>query len=375
MRTKCFWPAACALSLILLSVQAWSAEVGEWTLKIRVDEARIHLKPDPSSPAVSTAAKGTTLKSFAKEGTWFRVILEPGREGLLVLGYLSSSDAEVVEKAEQKPDFWEQAAGEYRGFGIGLKLGGGFYLFNGGDLRRGVSGMFERAIDSADSLGAVIEDTSEEPLRSVFLVSGDVFYRVKRRLGVGLRFEYGHVYADSSLRINFGHPGQFFTTWSSSSLSIIALRPGLYYDLPLSRLLTISLNGGPALYLVNFEYGRDFRADRGNELIRQKVKAHGLGLQGGAGLELRMYRRSAFFLEVQGRYARISDFKGDEAVSKLRDLQFWTSVKKGFLYYEDEGPHPGLAVLEGESSGQGNVRRAILDLSGVSFAAGFRVLF
>jgi hypothetical protein len=63
-------------------------QASEWTLKVSVSEARIRLKPDPLGPTLSAVPKGTILKSFAREGEWFRVITEPGREGFVTIGYV-----------------------------------------------------------------------------------------------------------------------------------------------------------------------------------------------------------------------------------------------------------------------------------------------
>ena len=371
--------AAClvwgGLCLVLLAVQAWSAEAEEWTLKVSVDGARVHLRPDPSSPTASAAAKGAILKSYAKVGDWFRVIIEPGKEGLLVIGYIPSSAVDVVEKSQAEPDFWKQVSGEYGGFGISLKLGGGYQLFSGGTITSGASGIFEQIVDMASDSCAITEDINPKSLHAGTSMVGDIVYNLGRRTGLGLRLEYLNAKSSSSLRYNFGNPFQTYSTWSTPDATVFVLRPGFHYDHPLNRLLTLSVNGGPALYLVTFEYGHEFIGPQGKNTVFLKTKAHGLGFQGGLGLEMRLNRRSAIFLEAQGRLGKISDFKGDETHYRTWNFQAWTVKTKGFLYYREDGEHPGLAVLEEESAGKLNCRRATLNLGGVNFAAGLRVRF
>jgi len=364
-----------ALIFVWLSGAAWNAEAQEWTLKVSVDGARVHLRPDTSSPTASAAAKGTILKSYAKVGDWYRIIIAPGKEGLLVMGYIPSSAVDVVEKSQAEPDFWKQISGEYRGFGISLKLGGGFQLISGGDIKTGAAGSFEQIIDMAADLGAITEDITPKQFRSGTGMVGDIIYSLNRRTGFGLRLEYVRASSDSSIRLNYGNHLKSYTTWSTPDVTALVIRPGLYYDHPLNRRLTLSLNGGPALYLVTFEYSYKLLNPQGENTVFLKTTGHGFGLQGGLGLEMRLNRRAAVFVEAQGRLGKISDFQGDETYYRTWNLQAWTEKTKGFLYYLEEGEHPSLSVLEEETAGHLNARRATLNLGGVNFAAGLRVRF
>ncbi|MCJ7589248.1 MAG: hypothetical protein MUQ00_15305 [Candidatus Aminicenantes bacterium] len=375
MRKKTLCLVGGGLCLVLLAVQAWNAEAEDWTLKVSVDGARVHLRPDPSSPTASAAAKGTILKSYARVGDWYRVIIEPGKEGLLVIGYIPSSAVDVVEKSQAEPDFWKQVSGEYRGFGISLNLGGGYQLFSGGTITSGTSGIFDQIVDMASDSGVITEDINPKSLHAGTSMVGDVVYSFNRRTGLGLRLEYLHARSSSILRYNLGDPYRTYSTWSTPNATVFVIRPGFYYDHPLNRRLTLAVNGGPALYLVTFEYGHEFIGSQGINTLSLKTKAHGFGFQGGLGLEMRLNRRAAIFLEAQGRLGKISAFKGDETYYRTWNLQAWTVKTKGFLYYLEEGEHPGLAVLEEESAGKLNCRRATLNLGGVNFAAGLRVRF
>lgn len=375
MRIKLFRVIICILSLAGLSGFAWNAQAFEWTLKVTADGALIHLRPDASSPTAAAAAQGTVLKSYAREGDWFRVVTEAGREGFVILGYISAKDVEIVDKAGPAADFWERTAGEYRGAGIRFRLGGGLQFFGGGDFADGLSGMFDQTIDLATAAGAITEDIQRKSFRSGTQVSADIIYGLSPRLGLGLAFEYLQADPNSIVRVNYGDATKSYSIWSQTDVSAIALGLGVYYDHPLGRKLTLTVHGGPAFHLIDFRYVRNLIIPAGEDDIAFSARAHGFGFRGGLGLELRLNRRSALFIEVRGRVARISDFKGDEQHYRMINLQSWTSKTTGFLYYQEGEGHPRLVVLEEGTTVEGNVRRAAMNLGGASVAAGFRILF
>jgi hypothetical protein len=376
MKRIYLWLVLCGSSFLALSVHVWSAQASEWTLKVSVAEARVRLKPDSASPAVSVLPKGTILKSFAKEGEWFRVTVEAGQKGFVVIGYLSSADIEVVEKKSvEEPDLWEEVTPEFRGVGLSVRLGGGFFIFGSGDIEPGVSGMFDQTEDTISSLDADIQESKKVPIQSGYDLWGDIIYHLNSRIGVGLRFDHFQASAKSTLRFTMDDPYEPYTIWSLPDITAVSISPEFYYSHPLSRLLTFVANGGPALYFVDYEYGRKFIIPAIEEDIHQKVKATRFGFQGGIGLEFRLNPRATIFVETQGRYARISNLEGEEIFFRSWNLQIFSSKENGSFYYDEVGKYPGLVVLSDESAAAENVRKAVLDLSGVSLALGVRFKF
>ena len=118
-----------------------------------MDGAQVHVKPDAASPVAATLSKGTVLKSSAKEGEWFRVVVEAGREGVLVIGYIGPQDVEITQTAGEAADTWPEASDEYRGAGISVRVGGGFLFFGSGDISSGALGEFDRTVPVARFLG------------------------------------------------------------------------------------------------------------------------------------------------------------------------------------------------------------------------------
>ncbi len=358
---------------------AYAAQAGEWTLRVKAERAEVRLKAEPSSPIVITLPKGTVVTSWAKTGEWFRVLVEPGREGYLTYGYLAPRDVDVTKRAQGMPDYWPEASAGYQGAGISVRLGGGFLFFPGGDTERGTSGMLERTAAMISSLGDTIEEKKLSPLHSGYDLTGDVIYRLGTKTALGLRAEYIYSSADSLLRF-LPAPGQGYNMWGVSKVNAISLRPGFYYHLSLSRLLVFSADGGPVIYFAEYSYLSSYTRINVIENFQQGCRATSLGLQGGVGLEFLLNPRSAIFLEVQGRYARITNLKGEEeyyrweaVTGQSNPLEVRTKVK-GYLYYGESGGFLSLAVHENDSAADGE-RRAVLDLSGVSLAFGFKLKF
>jgi len=128
---------------------------------------------------------------------------------------------------------------------------------------------------------------------------------------VGVRFDYIHSYPVSSLLFNFGSVKDF-TLDTTPLIDAYAVRPGLYYELPLNRWLRFQANGGPGFYFVNYEFARRYIVPGREDDIRYKVTANRLGVQGGVGLELQLNKRAGFYVEVQGTAPPILLFQPGE---------------------------------------------------------------
>ncbi|MFQ6108755.1 MAG: hypothetical protein ACE5L7_04295 [Candidatus Aminicenantales bacterium] len=145
---------------------------------------------------------------------------------------------------------------------------------------------------------------------------------------------------------------------------------GLFFTLPIHRLLNICLNGGAAYYLTNYSYNLLTRYQL-YEAVIHRAKASGFGVQGGIAVEINLNTRSALVIEYQGRYARIGNFKGTEEI--ISGEKRWK--EEGTLYYIKGKDYPRLVILERESGGYETLRKAVVDLSGYSLRVGLRMKF
>ncbi|OGD22088.1 MAG: hypothetical protein A2W03_05535 [Candidatus Aminicenantes bacterium RBG_16_63_16] len=369
------WLILCGAVLAIAGLQPGLAQTTEWTLKVTVDGAQVHVKPDAASPVAASLSKGTALKSSAREAEWFRVVVEAGREGVLVIGYIGPRDVEITQTAGEAPDLWEEASDAYRGAGISVRVGGGLLFFGSGDISSGALGEFDRTARSLVSSGAKTTYESRAAVHSGYDLTGDIIYQLNSRTGLGVRLDYIHSYPDSSLRFTLPGGVNDYTLDTTPLVDAYAIRPGLYYERPLNRWLRFLANGGPALYVVTYEFARRFIIPGREDDIHQKVTANRLGFQGGVGLELQLNRRAGLYVEVQGRHARITGLKGTEWAYTWDNYQSINTTTEGYLYSGEKGGYPVLSVLDEGAAAGGNARRAVLDLSGVSVAAGFRIRF
>jgi hypothetical protein len=358
------------------------AGASEWKLKISVEKAEVLRGPSPESPVVSTAPKGMVLDSYEKIGDWFRVIIGPDEKGFTVIGYIHSSDVQVLkEKISKEPDLWEMEPQFFRGIGLSVKLSGGLSYFGSGDIDRGTMGIFDSTADVLSSAGYTLDKRSD-PFHAGVDVSGDLIYFIKPRIGIGLGVGYIHATVKNLLIVTGKELPTEEQISSSPKINAVPIRLGLFFKFPIRRLFSLSLSGGPSLYLIEYSYALDTEWEDMTSVFHQAT-AKSLGFHGEIGLGVNLNRRVVFFIEGQGRYAKISNFEGEE---KTKELVFYKEEKyvgydyviteeKGKLYYMEDGQYPYLAIREEEPSGFKNMRKATLDLSGISLRAGLIIKF
>ena len=68
------------------------------TQKVRVvvESAELHLKPDTASQVISTVPLGAILELVLQKGDWYWVKLPPDQDGFVLSGYIHSQDTEVL---------------------------------------------------------------------------------------------------------------------------------------------------------------------------------------------------------------------------------------------------------------------------------------
>jgi len=375
MFQKCLLAILWGACLSLLSPYAWNQQTAEWKLRVSAENASVRVKPALESPVIATLPKGTVLNSSEAEGAWFRVVVTPGKEGITVIGYIATNDVEILEqKIKNAPGFWGETAETFHGVGLTLRLAAGWSAFSGGDIDRGAMGMFDSSADDILSLGYTQESRIPKHLRSGFEAGGDIIYNLTNRIGIGLGADYIHATGDDLLTFH-ANDLRTIKMYSTPWFNAFSVRLGLFYSLPVSRWLTVRLNGGPALYFVKYDFNRNVMISEFADDFYQQAKAKGLGFRGGLGLDIHLNERVAFLIEAQGRYAKISGFDGSEKFS--HEVSGWPTTREtaGTLFYVEGEKYPGLTFLSDGASGGQNVRKAVLDLSGISLLAGLSFRF
>ncbi|MFC2157046.1 hypothetical protein ACFLT9_04340 [Acidobacteriota bacterium] len=286
----------------------------------------------------------------------------------------------LSEKLSQDIDFWEEEPEHFQGIGIRVKLTGGVGYFSGGNIGSGIKGMYDRKSDFISSEGYFLEGSPKSfHIDSEF--TGDLIIDITPHWGIG--FGSGYFHATSTNTLTFYKEQLVYKLEQLTSISeirIIPLRVGLFFSVPIHRLFNISFNGGTGIYLTKFinSLGSTWED---LDAIGHVVKASGLGFHGGIGLELNLHRRAVFFIEFQGRFAKISNFKGTETTlswganlpAGYRDST--TTVEEGSLYSVEDKTYSRLVISNDTPSGFESVNKAVFDFSGISIRAGLKVRF
>ncbi len=272
--------------------------------------------------------------------------------------------------------------GSFFGLKITLKVEGGWNIFGGGDIRTGVAGMYDSGVDSITIPFVAILSNEKKSNRGGLEVSGDLIYSISPRLGIGIGMARTSAWQESHLlyEIVTSIPEDFR---AKPQIKMTTLRAGLFYSWPFAGILALSVRGGPALYSADYTYSVGcshvfLRNDLSHKSYSQEASARQIGFEGGLGLELTPNPYVAIFVEIQGRYARIHDFEGDEAATYFQDGQYredgqlLKSSSSGPVYFVDSAPHPTLDIIPSGENIPGNARKATLDFSGVTFLAGLK---
>lgn len=379
MRNCCLILLVCCV--FPLNIFALNSYSSEWKLRVSVEKANIRMEPDLKSPVVTTVAKETILESYENQGQWFRVIIRSDKEGFVSIGYILSSDVEIIsEKLSQEPDFWEEEPEHFQGIGLSAKLTGGVGYFFGGDIGRGIKGMFDQKSDIIFSQGFFL-DGGPESFHIDTEFTGDLIFDITPTLGIG--FGSGYIHANNTSTLIFNKEALVYELdqmTSIAEINVIPLRVGLFFTIPIHRLFNISLNGGTGIYLAKYIYSLGSTWEVLND-IGHVTNGKGLGFHGGIGLELNVHRRAVFFIESQGRYAKISNFKGTSTTIEWGELlyqgrrDFTTTVEEGSLYYIEDKTYSGLVISKDTPSDYNSVRKAAFDFSGFSIQVGLKVRF
>jgi hypothetical protein len=148
------------------------------------------------------------------------------------------------------------------------------------------------------------------------------------------------------------------------------------YLLPLNKLLSLRLSGGPMLAQVRYTCQGTSPALERYWSTLVEVSAMGFGAHAGAALELNLNERGAIFIEVSGRAGTVSGFEGKQNNNFL----YYTGMSdiyrvEGTLYAKEAENRTLLEVRPGTSQAPEPYRKAGYNLMGVDARFGFKIRF
>ena len=377
-----------------ISLLFLSAAYGQETttkLKVVTEQSNIRLKPDIGSIIIKQVSLGTLLESTGKQGEWYRLKLTSG-EGQPATGYVHESTVILIDRPPPKKELKEipkeQAVREKiekeppplpipkipapspppeSYFSVSF-FGGGNYV-SGGELNEGARGMadFYRFDLTLQGEGEI------EAAHLGYILGGECSFRLSNHFTVGFGIEYFQGKKESLVEFQEGTSLKTLTTLPE--FKAVPLRLFIsYYPVPYFYVKTgIEYLTATCTYLYQFHGEPPWQEWKG------EAKAHGFGIMGGLGFEVKFFSVLNFILEATGRYSKI---KGFEGTGEYRDSAEDQKTYEGKLYFyraksSEENIFPYLYILKKKPTEAGVVapREAIIDFSGISLRAGIKINF
>lgn len=372
--------------LLILLLRPGLCKAEKFKLRVTVEEAEIRLKPDSGSMTINTAPAGAILDSDEQVGEWFKVSLPPDKKGIVITGFIHSSEVEVIaEKPVEKkpvspsplthpPSPTQHPTSQPPTMKFDIRFWGGMNYLVAGDVNEGIKGWIDEIYD--DELIWWSVEGEAKALHLGFDFGGDLIFHFNPQVGIGLGAGYIQGTKTSDFTYTDGVEGAFTT---KPKVRAIPLRFGIFFTVPLDEILSFSFNGGVGLYLANYSLDMRFEENGYWEDVHQEATATGLGFHAGMGFEFNLAPNVAFFIEGQGRYAKIGGFEGTLEYDDSGGGPLYE--EKGKLYYWENNlmgkTYPRISISEDEPSASwvSKVREANVDFSGFNIVAGIKLKF
>jgi hypothetical protein len=263
---------------------------------------------------------------------------------------------------------------------LSVRLYGAYSSVAAGDVNDGADGLFE-LLKLYEALDYGTTEGGYRPVHGGYDFGGDLIYQISPRIGIGLGAGYMK-YSRGSL-MTLTADTLSLTLSGTPTLSAVPIRLGVYLNFPVARRLDLTVNAGGSWYAgLKFKAAERLEADGdwdNMSITGSRSSLSDLGVQGGVGLEYRFSPRLGFFVEAEGRYARLKNFDSVTSAYEASDgssdtgtgkLYIDTYSNSGFVYSEfivDTTP-----PVDTEYD---TFREPKFDLSGFSLRAGFRIRF
>jgi hypothetical protein len=204
-----------------------------------------------------------------------------------------------------------------------LHLYSGLSYAGGGDLTKGIKG-------EGELLGADygISGAFKAPYLGLDF-GGEIVYYLGTKFGIGLGIGYFRHAKESAVSYEIG-PVSIKQTLNPKFM-VIPITTNLHYLLTLGPRVRIDLSAGAGFYLttLDWESRMDIEIMGFSDYFDYTFKSTKgtIGFQGGVGLEVKIAPKLALVWTILGRYASLSELKGD-----------WTDKGEGDLFsYSETG--------------------------------------
>ena len=360
-------------------------------LKVVTEMANVRLTPDIGSVIIHQVPQGKILESTGKEGEWYLVKIQI-EEGQDASGYVHESTVIVTERPPQKPAVTPvkkeevtepekeeepqiqpvpETPSERRPFESRLELwflGGGNYAI-GGDLNSGAQGF----VDFYRDFHSIGEEFDAKPVHLSYLYGGEFSIPIGSNFYLGLGVDFYRGKRESILELQENPAIELRT---HPKIQAIPIRFFISYY----PVRSFYIKTGIEYYFAKCEYYYRYLDDTYWKDWHGTAKTQGSGILGAIGVDLEVAPWLSFNIEATGRIAKISGFKGSDSSI---DSDGEEHIENGALYFfKAKGSaiesYPFLFIRIREPIEDvliSDPRRAIIDFSGVSLKAGFKLRF
>jgi len=384
-------------------------------LRITVEQAKIHMRPDARSLVLSISRLGSVLESDKKIGDWFRVILPPDDKGSQLTGFVHTNTVEIIaekpkeqptkeilleeekpveekptlpppvtieppkptQPTEAPPPLVRQPTAESP-IGFSLRMQGGMsYLF-----ANDINDHLQATTDYWTDRGVDVEGEFE-PLQNGIEFGGEFIVNLTPHIGIGLGG--GYIQASSKSTVNNVWFGYSYQDTASPKVTAIPLTLSAYFDLPLGKRLSFTVQAGLGYYLGTFSWDYSYESEFDDFKENWEGKSNALGFHGSLGFEFNFSSRIALYVEGFGRYAKLKGLKGNYTFEEtFFGYQGQESIDEATLWYYEwrssltGNYYPTLEFNDDkpeETSFVKNIREGEVDLTGFSVRVGIRIRF
>lgn len=293
---------------------------------------------------------------------------------------------EVLRQAPKKKEFispqfkTEEQVFKENGsrMGLSFRFSGGFGYVKIGDWNTYLTGWTANYEHSADLNGRTLDGELKNIHWSPQFF-GEVVIHFSKRLGLSLGAGYGQTQhsREGTIMTVYDVADTMISSRSHrSQVRAVPIRAGLYFFVPFSEKIRVFINGGVGYYLTFFDDKVRFDYADGSWFERtHDAESQGFGFHGGLGLEFDVSRQIAFFVQAEGRYAKIDGYEGD---LDWKSSTGTSGNTQGKVYYYERlqtlwDPWVFISSIPPEGGNYRNIREAKFDFSGISLILGLRI--
>lgn len=219
---------------------------------------------------------------------------------------------------------------------LSLKATGGYGTISPGDINAVINSKDNMLKDLARIYGYTKEGALEK-INWGLNFEGEFILNLTDNIGIGLGSGYIQRKKSSTASLTIETMGTINNN-GKPNITAIPIKISVYYFYPVASRMNVFLKGGIGYYFgkITLRLEEDIVSTSTVDVWQDfKVKDNGIGFHGGLGFEYNIVQNIAFFVEGEGRYAKLKDWKGDMTYKDWLDQL--TEKRSGtFWYYEFE---------------------------------------